>query len=87
MGSEEPTEQSIMRRRFGRASAVKSYLRTRQSPSPRGEVHRPGLHPTESQVDGAAVSGFLPQSNSVPSTHMRCRITAILRANAMTAFL
>jgi len=45
------------------------------------------LHLVELYTARAAPSGRLPQSNSVPSIHMRWRITAILRASAMIAFL
>src|SRR5687767_1783990 len=36
-------------------------------------------------IDAHACEGTGPQRNSDPSSHMRCRITASLRATAMTA--
>lgn len=68
-------------------AAVKSYSRTRCPSSSRGEVPRSGLRPTEPYVEVAAASGLCPQSNSVPSTHMRWRMTPIRRAKATIAFL
>lgn len=67
--------------RFWTRSKRSSHLRLHPSRRPRGTI-RPG------SVGGfrsghAAASD--PSRNSVPSTHMRCRTTAILRATATIA--
>ena len=82
MGSEGEAEQSEERP----AEAEPRSLRTRL-------VHRPreGYLSAEAELGvllhAAAVSASLRQRNSVPSTHMRCMITARRRARATIAFL
>ena len=87
MGSEEPTEQSKMRLRVGMPTRP-SRICELAVPRPLAGrcLGRTDARPS-SYANGAVASGRLPQSNSVPSIQMRCRMTAIRRARATIAFL
>src|SRR6185436_6476133 len=90
MGFEDEAEQS-----FGRPCRQSTAEPSRHANSPHPssrEGHLPllgGARVSSYRIDfmdPSCCCGFLVQRNSVPSTHMRCMITANRRAKATIAF-